>query len=167
VSAAPGYSGLLGRTLHAVALTYGDFVHQLLFELTLSGALESEAVPTLSFGGLRSGWARFAGGEFSLHDYSFVPGVTISGTIDNEGVELQVGGRSASHGSLRRGAHKALVGTVGGTHVVLSGSYVASAEATAAIVGSDARESSQADPDGSADGSAARRLDLLLGGVQP
>ncbi len=167
VSPAPGYGGLPGRTLHAVALTYGDFVHQLLFELTLSGALESATAATLSFGGLRSGWARFAGGELSLHDYSYVPGVTISGTIDDEGVQLRVGGQSAAHGSLRRDAEKALVGSLGGTHVVLSGSYLASAEATAAIVGSDARESSQAGPDGAGDGSAARRLDRLIGGIQP
>jgi len=167
VSPAPGYGGLPGRTLHAVALTYGDFVHQLLFELTLSGALESATAATLSFGGLRSGWARFAGGELSLHGYSYVPGVTISGTIDDERVQLQVGGQSAAHGSLRRGAEKALVGSLGGTHVVLSGSYLASAEATAAIVGSDARESSQAGPGGAGDGSAARRLDRLIGGIQP
>jgi pimeloyl-ACP methyl ester carboxylesterase len=167
VSPAPGYGGLPGRTLHAVALTYGDFVHQLLFELALSGALESAAVPTLSFGGLRSGWARFAGGAFRLHDYSFVPGVTVSGTISGEGVELQIGGRSAARGSLRRDAHKALVGTLGGAHVVLSGSYLTSVEATAAIVGSDARESSQAGPDRSAERSAVRRLERLLGGVGP
>jgi pimeloyl-ACP methyl ester carboxylesterase len=59
VTPAPGYRGLSGRTLHAVALTYGDIVRQLVFQLTISGGLES-LDPTLSFGGLRSGWARFA-----------------------------------------------------------------------------------------------------------
>jgi pimeloyl-ACP methyl ester carboxylesterase len=167
VAPAPGYGGLPGRTLHALALTYGDFVHQLVFQLALSGALESGAVPALSFGGLRSGWAQFAGDEFSLHAYSYVPGVTISGTIDSEGVALQVGGRSAAHGSLRRGAHKSLVGTLGDAHVVLTGSYLASVEATAAIVGSHAQESSHAGSNGSAARGAAGRLDRLLSGVQP
>jgi pimeloyl-ACP methyl ester carboxylesterase len=167
VSTAPGYSGLSGRTLHAVALTYGDFVHQLVFELTLSGALESDLEPALSFGGLRSGWAQFSGDAFKLHDYSYVPGVTLSGTIDSEGVDLQIGGSSAASGSLHRGANKSLVGTLAGTYVALSGSYLAGAIATAAIVGADAQESSNSGSDGSAARSSARRLDRLLGGIQP
>jgi pimeloyl-ACP methyl ester carboxylesterase len=167
VTPAPGYSGLPGRTLHAVALTYGDFVHQLVFELTLSGALESDLEPALSFGGLRSGWAQFAGDAFKLHDYSYVPGVTLAGTIDSEGVDLQVGGSSAASGSLHRGANKSLVGTLAGTHVALSGSYLAGAIATAAIVGADAQESSNSGSDSSAARSSARRLDRLLGGIQP
>jgi pimeloyl-ACP methyl ester carboxylesterase len=167
VSPAPGYSGLPGRTLHAVALTYGDFVHQLVFELTLSGALESDLEPALSFGGLRSGWAQFSGDAFKLHDYSYVPGVTLSGTIDSEGVDLQIGGSSAASGSLHRGANKSLVGTLAGTHVALSGSYLAGAIATAAIVGADAQESSNSGSDSSAARSSARRLDRLLGGIQP
>jgi pimeloyl-ACP methyl ester carboxylesterase len=167
VSPAPGYSGLPGRTLHAVALTYGDFVHQLVFELTLSGALESDLEPALSFGGLRSGWAQFAGDAFKLNDYSYIPGVTLSGTIDSEGVDLQIGGSSAASGSLHRGANKSLVGTLAGTHVTLSGSYLAGAIATAAIVGADAQESSNSGSDSSAARSSARRLDRVLGGIQP
>jgi pimeloyl-ACP methyl ester carboxylesterase len=167
VSPAPGYSGLPGRTLHAVALTYGDFVHQLVFELTLSGALESDLEPALSFGGLRSGWAQFAGDAFKLHDYSYVPDVTLSGTIDSEGVNLQIGGSSAASGSLHRGANKSLTGTLAGTHVALSGSYLAGAIATAAIVGADAQESSNSGSDSSVARSSARRLDRLLGGIQP
>ena len=167
VKPAPGYAGQSGRTLHAVALTYGDLIRQLIFQLTLSGERESLTALTLSFGGLRSGWARFADDAFSLHDYSYVPGVSISGTLGREGVNLQIGGHSAAPGSLHRGAHKSLVGTLGGTHVVLSGSYLAGAIATAAIVGSDAQESSHAGSDSSAARSAARRLDGLLGSVQP
>ncbi len=153
--------------MHAVALTYGDFARQLVFQLTLSGALQSGALPTLSFGGLRSGWARFAGGTFSLHDYSYVPGVTLSGTIDDGSIDLQVSGPSAAHGGLRGGVDKSLVGTLGGTHVVLSGSYLAGALATAAIVGSDAQESSNAGSNGSAARSAARRLAQLLRRLRP
>ena len=38
VSPAKGYSGLPGRTLHAVALTLDDFIRQLALQLTLSGS---------------------------------------------------------------------------------------------------------------------------------
>jgi pimeloyl-ACP methyl ester carboxylesterase len=167
VSPAPGYDGLRGRTLHAVALTYGDFVHQLVSELTFSGALESAIDPTLSFGGLRSGWARFADDAFTLHGYSYIPGVTLSGMINSEGVDLRIGGPSAASGSLHRGAHKSLVGTLAGAHVALSGSYLAGAVATAAIVGADAQESSNSGSGDSPAPSSARRLDQLLSRIQP
>ncbi len=167
ITPAPGYRGLSGRTLHAVALTYGDLIRQSVFQLTISGRLESLSAPTFSIGGLRSGWARFAKDTFSLHDYSYVPGVTVSGTIDSAGADLQVSGHSAAQGSLRGGAHKSLKGTLGGTNVTLSDSYLTGAIATTAIVGSDARESSHAGSDGPAARSAARRLDRLLGSIQP
>jgi pimeloyl-ACP methyl ester carboxylesterase len=166
VTPAPGYRGLPGRTLHAVALSYGDLIRELVFQLTISGGLES-LNPTLSFGGLRSGWARFADNAISLHDYSYVPGVSISGKLDSEGVDLQISGPSAAHGSLRRGVHKSLVGSLGGTRVVLSGSYLAGAVATAAIVGSDAQESSNAGAGSSGARRATRRLARLLGSFQP
>ncbi len=167
VSPARGYAGLPGRTLHAVTLTLGDFIHQLVLQLTLSGSLESIAAPTLRFGGLRAGWARLAGGAFTLHDYAYVPGVTISGSIKGEAEDLLVSGQTAAHGTLRNGPHKSLIGTLGGRHVVLSASSIASAVASAAIVGRDARESSHAGSDSSAARSAARRLAGLLGSVQP
>jgi hypothetical protein len=96
-----------------------------------------------------------------------VPGVSISGKIDSEGVDLQISGPSAARGSLRRGAHKSLVGTLGGAHVALSGSYLAGAVATAAIVGSDAQESSNAGSGSSAARRGTRQLARLLGSFQP
>jgi pimeloyl-ACP methyl ester carboxylesterase len=164
---AHGYSGLTGRTLHAVALTVGDFIRQLIFQLTISGSLESLAAPNIRFGGLRAGWARFADDRFSLNGYSYVPGMTLSGTIKGETENLQIGGQGAAHGSLHRGAHKSLVGTLGGAHVVLSASYLAGAVATAAIVGSDAQESSNAGSGSAAARGAARRLVELLGSIEP
>ncbi|MGO9322355.1 MAG: alpha/beta hydrolase [Solirubrobacteraceae bacterium] len=167
ISPARGYDGLPGRTLRAVTLTLGDFIRQLVFQLTLSGSPEGLTAPTLRFGGLRAGWARFADGTFRLHEYSYVPGVTISGSIKGEADELLVGGRTAARGTLRSGPHKSLVGTLGGRHVVLSASSIAGAIATAAIVGENAQESSHAGSDGPAARSAARRLVELLGSVQP
>ena len=45
VSPSHGYSGLPGRTLHAVALTLDDFLRQLVLTLTLSGSLETSVTP--------------------------------------------------------------------------------------------------------------------------
>ncbi len=164
VSPSGGYSGLTGRTLHAVAMTLADFNRQLALQLTLSGSLEGlAALPALSTGGLRAGWAELAGDAVSLHGYSYVPGLTISGTIKPEGVELQVGGAAAAHGALRLGPDKSLVGILGGRHVALP----ASAIATAAIVASDAHQSSHTGSGGSGVSSAARVLAELLQRIEP
>lgn len=163
VSPTKRYSGLPGRTLHAVALTVEDFVRELALQLTLSGSLESfAALPTLRFGGLRAGWAELAHGAFSLHGYSYVPGMTLSGTVEAGTTSLQVGGSSAAHGTLHLGPRHALVGTLGGHHVVLP----RNATATAAIVGDDAQASYLLGA--GADARAGARLAKLLGGiVQP
>jgi pimeloyl-ACP methyl ester carboxylesterase len=164
VSPTNGYAGLPGRTLHAVALTLTDFIRQLALQLTLIGSAEEiSALPTLRTGGLRAGWGEFAGETLSLHGYSYVPGMTVSGSIKAGTEDLQVGGPTAAHGTLRLGPHKSLVGTLGGLHVVLSASSIA----TAAIVGSDAQTSSHAGSGGSAARAAARRLAELLGSLEP
>jgi pimeloyl-ACP methyl ester carboxylesterase len=159
IAPASGYSGGPGRTLHAVALSLQDLFRQLVLQLTLSGALESSGgVGTLRIGGLRAGWAELSSGGFELHDYSYVPGVTISGSIKVESEDLQVGGSTAAHGTLRGAPRKSLVGALGGRHVVLP----ASAVATAAIVGDDAQASSHRGAGGAGARSAARRLAELL-----
>jgi hypothetical protein len=128
--------------------------------LTLSGTLESGGgLGTLRVGGLRAGWAELSSGGFELHDYSYVPGVTISGSIKVESEDLQVGGPAAAHGTLRGAPRKSLVGALGGRHVVLP----ASAVATAAIVGDDAQASSHRGAGGAAARGAARLLAELLG----
>jgi pimeloyl-ACP methyl ester carboxylesterase len=163
VSPANGYRGLPGRTLHAVSLTLDDYIRQLALQIELSSFSEHlTALPTLRTGGLRAGWAEFTAGTFSLHGYSYVPGMTVSGSIKAEAVDLQVGGSAAAHGTLRRGPHHSLVGTFGGIHVVLP----ANSTATTAIVASDAQASyhSGADASGRA---GARRLAELLGRIQP
>jgi pimeloyl-ACP methyl ester carboxylesterase len=159
VAPASGYGGNPGRTLHAVALSLQDLFRQLVLQLTLSGALEGAGgFGTLRIGGLRAGWAEFTSAGFELHDYSYVPGVTISGSIKIESEDLQIGGSSAAHGTLRGAPRKSLVGALGGRHVVLP----ASAVATAAIVGDDAQASSHGGAGGAAASSAARRLAELL-----
>jgi pimeloyl-ACP methyl ester carboxylesterase len=163
VTPAHGYDGLPGRTLHAVTLTLVSAIHQLALQLTLSGSLEG--LSALRTGGLRAGWAEFANGALSLHDYSYVPGMTISGSIEAGAESIQVSGPSAAHGSLHAAPHKALIGTLGGLHVSVSASSLASAIATAAIVGGDAQASSYSGrPRGY---SAARRLAELVGGIEP
>jgi TAP-like protein len=160
VSPAHGYGGLPGRTLHAVALTLADFVRQLLLGQTLSGSLESLTSAPLRVGGLRAGWGELAGDALRLHGYSYVPGVTVSGSITAGSEDLQVGGSSGAHGALRGGAHRSLVGSLGGNPVALP----ANAGALTAIVGEDAREGLHPGAGGSAARGAARQLAELLGG---
>ncbi|HYB22986.1 MAG TPA: alpha/beta fold hydrolase [Solirubrobacteraceae bacterium] len=137
VSPQHGYSGLAGRTLHSVSLTLGDFIRQLALQVGLSGSVESLLAPKLRIGGLRAGWGELTSGELSLHGYSYIPGMTLSGTIKSEHVDLQVGGSAAAHGTLRSGAHSSLMGSLEGRRVALPANAIASA----AIVGDDAQES--------------------------
>ncbi len=160
VSPARGYRGVPGRTLHTVALTLADLIRQLALRLTLGG----EGGPSaLRIGGLRAGWAELTGRGLTLHDYSYVPGVTVSGAIRSESEDLQVGGSSAAHGTLRGVPRRSLVGMLGGRHVVLPASSIA----TAAIVVDDARQSSHTGGGGSAVSGAVRVLERLLGGGRP
>ncbi len=163
VSPSGGYSGLPGRTLHAVTLTLDDFIRQLELQLAFSGASEGPgSLPVLRTGGLRAGWGDLADSVFNLHGYSYVPNVTLSGSISASAVELHVGGSAAARGTLRLGPHRSLVGRLAGKHVVL----VASSTATAAIVGDDAQASNHPGA-GTGAGAAARRLAKLLGRIQP
>jgi len=159
----PHYKGLTGRALRAVGLTLQDFDRQLVLQLTLDGSLESLTALKLNFGGLHAGWAQYANGALVLHGYSYVPGVTISGSIRAGSEDLRVGGSSGAHGVLDGEPRKALSGTLDGGHVVLSPSLIA----TAAIVGEDALESTHHGAGGTAAGSVARQLDRLLGGIRP
>jgi pimeloyl-ACP methyl ester carboxylesterase len=163
VPVAPGYKGLTGRTLRAVGLTLQDFAREIVLQLTLDGSLEDLADFKLNIGGLRSGWAQYSDGALQLHDYSYVPGVSISGSIRAGAEDLRIGGPGGAHGVLKGEPHKALSGTLGGSHVVLSTGLSASA----AIVGSDALESTHTGAGGAAASSVARRLEQLLGGIQP
>jgi pimeloyl-ACP methyl ester carboxylesterase len=156
-----GYRGVTGRTVDAVALTLGDFGRQLLLQLGGAGASGEGllAPPDLRSGGLRAGWAQFEGGSLTFHGYTYVPGVTLSGAIRAERADLQIGGSSAAHGTLRLGAHDSLVGTLGGRHVRVS----PAAGATAASVEADVQASSNIVSGRPAARSAARELARLIG----
>jgi pimeloyl-ACP methyl ester carboxylesterase len=160
VSAARGYDGRPGRTVRAIQLTVDDLARQLVLMLeTNAGGEGAFSLSALSTGGLRSGWAQVSSGGLSFHDYSFVPGVTLSGDLRSETADLRIAGGAAAPGTLRLGSHHMLVGTLGGRSVRLA----ASAERPTAIVGANATASPAPDHGGSAGGSRARRLTRLLG----
>jgi len=163
VSTAAGYSGLAGRTLQAVALTLADAGRAFALALSLGDGGEGEPLPALRVGGLRSGWASLGDEGVALRDYSYVPGVTLSGAWGLAGAHLRVGGAGSAHGTLRSGPGDSLVGELGSTAVKLP----AGAVATAAIVGGDAQESPQARTGGSAAGARVRQLAQLLERLRP
>jgi pimeloyl-ACP methyl ester carboxylesterase len=139
---AHGYRGRTGRTLRAVRLTLADSSRQLLLTLleTLGSSQGIGSIPSLSTGGLRAGWAQLAGGALRFHDYTYIPGVSISGTVKPESALLRIGGSAATHGTLRFGAHHALVGTLAGQRVRIAPSSAgigASAIQARAALGAD------------------------------
>jgi pimeloyl-ACP methyl ester carboxylesterase len=159
ISPQHGYSGLTGRTIHALNLAMGDLSRQL--ALSLEASISDEELLSLSAlrtGGLLSGWAALGGGGVTFHDYSFVPGMTISGAIRSESADLQIGGWAAAHGTLRLGAHHMLVGTLGGRRVHLP----ASGARAAAIVAENAPASS---PTGLGDAASRARARALAGDI--
>jgi pimeloyl-ACP methyl ester carboxylesterase len=127
-----GVPGKPGRTLHAVALTLRDLARQL--ALQISGAESLLALSALKIGGLRSGWLHTEGAKLTFSDYSYVPGVTLSGTLSAGAGTLHVAGADSAPGALRSGSGGALSGELEGRHVSLP----ASALAAAAIVRTDA-----------------------------
>jgi pimeloyl-ACP methyl ester carboxylesterase len=152
---AHGYSGLTGRTVRALQMTIGDLARQL--ALTLEASITSEdlfSLPELRTGGLRSGWARLNSSGVTFHDYSFIPGMTISGALRSETADLRIGGRAAAHGTLRLGHHHMLVGSLNGRSVHLP----ASPDRTAGIVAVDAAASSALGHGGPAGRARIRRL---------
>ncbi len=159
ISPARHYSGLTGRTVHAVQLTMQDLASQL--ALTLETSVSAEdlfSLPSLRTGGLRSGWAQLNASAVSFHDYSFVPGVTVSGALRVETGDLRIGGAAAAHGTLRLGAHHMLVGIIGGRSVRLP----ASGDRSAAIVAVHAAASSTPHDGSGAGRAGARRLAVAI-----
>ncbi len=160
VRPAGGGRGLPGRTLGAVRLTLTDLSRQVIVQALKALASGNIAgLTSLRTGGLRAGWASIGGGRLALHDYSYVPGVTVSGQLTQTGAVLHIGGAAAARGTLRLGAHHALTGTLGGRHVLSgAGPVAASPSASAAIVRTDAQA-------GSTIGSAARAGARGLAGI--
>jgi pimeloyl-ACP methyl ester carboxylesterase len=165
VSPAGGNRGLPGRTAHAVALTLADLGRQLVLKLEAAIGSSSGlgALPTIRVGGLRSGWAAFSNSAITLHGYSYVPGMTVSGTLRSGSGVLRVAGAAAADGTLSLGAHGALSGTLGGSPVHV----LQPPDATAAIVGDDVRASSDSAAERAARSAGARAVAELLGRGRP
>jgi pimeloyl-ACP methyl ester carboxylesterase len=111
-----GLKGRPGRTLTAVLDAIVDLDRQVV-AATLQA--ESELPNGSSFGGLRGGYARLTSSAATLRNFSFVNGVTLSGTFPVRNHELQpatirISGGSAAHGTVRLSANKRVSGTLGG-----------------------------------------------------
>jgi pimeloyl-ACP methyl ester carboxylesterase len=122
--------GLPGRTLTAVGMTLADLGrHETIQVLTALASGETIGPGSLRVGGLRAGWAELERGELVLHGYSYVPGVTVSGTITATGeVALSVGGAAAARGRLRIADHR-LTGLLGGRAVPSSPASILASDA--------------------------------------
>ena len=127
VPAAPGNRGLPGRTLRSALLTLGDFDRQILLAVLENIGEALFGSGTVRTGGLRAGWGGIVHGKLELHGYSYVPGVTVSGTISSKGSTLRIGGKAAARGTLRIGARGTLSGVLGGHNVRLGGASPAEA----------------------------------------
>jgi pimeloyl-ACP methyl ester carboxylesterase len=155
VSPARGFHGKIGRTLRALSLTVADFERQA--EVRGLSELESGTLAQLGsvrIGGLRAGWADAGGEKLTLHRYSYVPGVTVTGTIGARETSLQLGGSAAAQGSLRLVSRGQLTGTLGDQGVRIP----ARATLPDAIVPVDAQAALKLAPGGRAAGAAAGRL---------
>jgi pimeloyl-ACP methyl ester carboxylesterase len=113
----PGLDGRPGKTLVAVLDTLVDLNRQLI-GATLQA--NQELPSGSSFGGLRGGYATLTPSSATLRDFSFVPGVQLSGTFAVRNGQLQrstirISGLRASPGTVRLGsATKQVTGTLGG-----------------------------------------------------
>jgi pimeloyl-ACP methyl ester carboxylesterase len=122
VHAPQGLSGKPGRTLTAVLDAIVDLDRQV-----VAATLQAEAeLPSgSSFGGLRGGYARITATAATLHRFSFVSGVALSGTFPVRNHELQpatirISGAAGSSGTVRLSADKHVTGTLGGKRFDLS-----------------------------------------------
>jgi pimeloyl-ACP methyl ester carboxylesterase len=114
---APHTSGLPGKTVTAVT----DTLDQAL-EIGVDDFLAGSSVnATIRFGGLRAGWGSFSLHGLKLHEYSYVPGVEVSGsfaTLKSTAFKLTVRGRQAARGTLTFDTkHKTVTGTLGGVAI--------------------------------------------------
>ncbi len=122
VPAASHNHGLAGRTVEATEMTLGDFNRQMLLAVIENLGEVLFGSGSVQVGGLRAGWGGFLHGHLTLHGYSYVPGVTVSGKISSTGRStLRIGGSAAADGTVRVSANGALSGVLGGRRVSLSG----------------------------------------------
>jgi hypothetical protein len=127
VRAPHGLPGRPGQTLVAALDAIVDLSRQVIgATIQADGELPSGS----SFGGLRGGYARLTGSAAILHDFSFVPGVALTGRLEVgpgglSPTTLHVSGSQAAGGTVHLGTDfKRLSGTLGGRSFRLSGAHV-------------------------------------------
>ena len=109
-------AGKPGQTLVAALDAILDLNRQAIGATLQAGA---QLPVGASFGGLRGGYARLEAGAVRLHDFSFVPGVLLSGSFPVKNGRLQpatirISGASAAAGMVRIGEGSLASGTLGG-----------------------------------------------------
>jgi pimeloyl-ACP methyl ester carboxylesterase len=118
-----GTHGIPGRTARAIELTLGWSGRELsesLFETLIGGFNPSY---TKGLGGLHSGYAKLTTSKtslkstFTFHHFSYVAGVTISGSITNGVGTLTVGGGRAADGRIVATTFNRFIGKLGGVAV--------------------------------------------------
>jgi pimeloyl-ACP methyl ester carboxylesterase len=123
----PGLAGNPGRTLTAALDALVD-LNRLVIAATIQA--DQQLPSGSSFGGLRGGYARLTSSAAILKDFSFVPGVQLSGTFPVREGKLQpatvrITGAAASPGTIRIGSSEKLVtGTLGGQSFDVSLAHV-------------------------------------------
>jgi hypothetical protein len=109
--------GRAGQTLVAVLDTLVDLNRQII-GATLQ--VNQELPAGARFGGLRGGYARLTSHSATLHDFTFVPGVELTGTFPVRSGALQastirISGSEAAAGTVRTGSSSSrITGTLGG-----------------------------------------------------
>jgi hypothetical protein len=125
--------GLPGRTVTAVLATLSDAVDQSLAGLFASSSLTA----TVRFGGLRAGFAAFSYKGLKLHHYSYIRGVTLTGTfgsLKSAKSTLQIAGKSAAQGTLTLDTKThTLIGTLGGVPIDVKSKKLGHAAAASVI----------------------------------
>ncbi|HEY5261430.1 MAG TPA: alpha/beta fold hydrolase [Solirubrobacteraceae bacterium] len=135
-----GSGGLPGRTLGAAVLTIADFDRQL--ALAIGGQSEAEipsGTATVRAGGLLAGWGGIVHDTTALHGYSYVPGVTLSGTVSVDSTTLRIGGSAAARGTITLSGHGTITGVLAGHHVRLSAAGAAQTENASSVLALPAR----------------------------
>jgi hypothetical protein len=131
--------GLAGRTARAFELTLGWSSRELsesLFE-TLIGNYNPSYTDGL--GGLYGGYARLHTSSTTqstsvrFHNFSYVPGMTLTGTITNGVGRLRIGGARAAHGTLVATTENDFSGRLGAVavHIVISAANLTALAASA------------------------------------